>query len=147
MRKSELINLKLTDMDNKRRIIRIRNSKGARDRDISMPEALLKQIQEYYRHYKPMVYLFNGQNKLRYSAKSIENILIIGLKNCNINKKITIHNLRHSYATQLVERNINIRYIQEGSGHNSSKTTKIYTYPSKGNVANMVGPIDFWNEK
>ena len=94
-----------------------------------------------------MVYLFNGQNKLQYSAKSIDNILIKELKNCNINKKITIHNLRHSYATHLVERNINLRYIQEALGHNSSKTTEIYTYLSKENVTNMVSPIDFWNEK
>jgi len=146
MRKSELINLKLTDMDSKRRIIRIRNSKGAKDRDVPLPQSLLVQLREYYQHYKPKVYLFNGQNKLQYSAKSIDNILIKGLKKSNINKKITIHNLRHSYATHLVERNINLRYIQEALGHNSSKTTEIYTYLSKENVANMVSPVDFWNE-
>ena len=146
MRKSELINLKLSDMDSRRRIIRIRHSKGAKDRDVPMPTALMMQISKYYKRYKPKVYLFNGQNKPQYSARSIDRILENGLIKCGIEKKITIHNLRHSYATHLVERNINLRYIQEALGHNSSKTTELYTRLSKENIANMVSPIDFWNE-
>ena len=146
MRKSELINLKLSDMDSKRRIIRIRNSKGAKDRDVPMPEALLVQIVKYYNRYKPRVYLFNGLNKPQYSARSIDKVLERGLSRCGIKKQITVHNLRHSYATHLVERNINLRYIQEALGHNSSKTTELYTRLSKENIANMVSPIDFWTK-
>ena len=144
MRKSELINLKITDLDSSRRVIRIRNSKGAKDRDVSMPLGLLKMISEYYRQYKPTEYLFNGQDSLQYSSSSIDKMLKAGVKKAGIKKRITAHSLRHSYATHLVERNINLRFIQEALGHNSSRTTEIYTKLSKENIANMVSPIDFW---
>ena len=144
LRKSELINLKITDLDSARRVIRIRNSKGAKDRDVSMPLGLLKLISKYYHQYKPKEYLFNGQNSLQYSSSSIDKMLKAGVKKAGIKKRITTHSLRHSYATHLVERNINLRFIQEALGHNSSRTTEIYTKLSKENIANMVSPIDFW---
>jgi integrase/recombinase XerD len=146
LRKSELINLKLRDLDSRRRVIRIRNSKGAKDRDVSMPIGLLKMIADYYRQYTPNEYLFNGQHSLQYSSSSIDKMLKAGIKKAGITKKITTHSLRHSYATHLVERNINLRFIQEALGHNSSRTTEIYTKLSKENIANMVSPIDFWDE-
>ncbi len=112
LRKSELINLKLSDIDGKRNVIRIRNSKGAKDRDVAFPAALKKLLKTYYKQYKPSVYLFNGQDQLRYSGSSISKLLKSGVRRSGIQKRITPHSLRHSYATHLVEKNINLRYIQ-----------------------------------
>ncbi len=146
LRKSELINLKLSDLDGKRNVIRIRNSKGAKDRDISFPKALKKLLKVYYKQYKPREYLFNGQDQLQYSGSSISKLLKAGIKRSGIDKHVTPHSLRHSYATHLVEKNINLRYIQEALGHKSSKTTEIYTYLSKENIGNMTSPVDFWDD-
>ncbi len=144
MRKSELINLKITDIDSKRGVIHIRHSKGSKDRNVPLPGPLLRQLRIYFYKYRPKMYLFNSASSLRYSPRSIDKILQKGLKRCNIKKRITIHNLRHSYATHLVEHNINLRYIQDALGHKSSKTTEIYTRLSKENIAKMVSPLDFW---
>ncbi len=146
LRKSELLDLQLKDIDSHRMVIRIRNSKGAKDRDVALPKSLLHLLRTYVRNYNPKVYLFNGQGKIQYSARSIDKILQSGLRKCGIYKKITTHSLRHSYATHLVEKNINLRYIQDALGHKSSKTTEIYTKLSKENIAKMVSPVDFWED-
>lgn len=146
LRKSELLNLKLDHLDGQRKVLRVVNSKGAKDRDIALPEALLKLLRQYFVIYKPKVYLFNGQHRLQYSASSVDKILKNGLSAIKITKKITPHCLRHSYATHLVEKNINLRYIQESLGHKSSKTTELYTRLSKENISNMVSPVDFWED-
>ena len=146
LRKSELINLKLIDIDGQRKVIRIRNSKGAKDRDVALPNALLKLLREYFTVFKPEIYLFNGLHKSKYSATSINKVLKKGLIKSKITKRITPHSLRHSYATHLVEQNINLRFIQEALGHKSSKTTEIYTKLSKDQVSKMTSPIDFWED-
>lgn len=144
LRKSELIDLKIKDIDSTRNVIRIRNSKGAKDRDIALPQNVLKMLRRYYTLYAPQEYLFNGMGKIKYSASSINKILSGGLRRAGIKKHITVHGLRHSYATHLVEKNINLRYIQEALGHKSSKTTELYTKLSKEHMANMVSPVDDW---
>jgi len=145
LRKSELINLKIRDIDGDRKVIRIRQSKGAKDRDVALPGALHGLLRRYYEKYEPKEYLFNGAARSRkISASSIRKILMKGLKKAEINKYITPHSLRHSYATHLVERNVNLRYIQEALGHKSSRTTEIYTKLNKEDIKNMVSPIDFW---
>lgn len=146
LRKAELLNLRLIDVDMERGVIRIRNSKGAKDRDVALPGALAQLLMAYMKRYKPVSYLFNGQGSLQYSASSVDKLLKRGLKKAKIYKRITTHSLRHSYATHLVERNINLRYIQDALGHKNSKTTEIYTKLSRENIANMVSPIDFWDE-
>jgi site-specific recombinase XerD len=147
LRKSELINLKIKEIDSGRGLIRIRNSKGAKDRDVALPKSLLMLLRVYYIKYQPKEYLFNGQNSLQYSGSSIDKIIKRGLKRAGIKKYITAHGLRHSYATHLVEHNINLRFIQDSLGHKSSKTTEIYTKLSKENISSMPSPIDFWEEK
>ena len=145
LRKSELINLKIRDIDGDRKVIRISQSKGAKDRDVALPEALHKLLRQYYDRYQPKEYLFNGAEEgKKISPSSIRKILMKGLKNAEINKYITPHSLRHSYATHLVERNVNLRYIQDALGHKSSRTTEIYTKLNKDDIKNMVSPIDFW---
>lgn len=146
LRKSELIHLKLSDIDSQRMVVRIRNSKGAKDRDVSLPNALLELLRKYFDKYKPKEYLFNGKTNLKYSSRSIDNLIQQGVKRSGIKKKITTHSLRHSYATHLVEKNINLRYIQDALGHKSSKTTEIYTKLSKESIAKMVSPVDFWED-
>ena len=146
LRKSELLHLKLTDIDRKRMVVRIRDSKGAKDRDVHLPDSLLNILIDYYREYRPRHYLFEGQRGGLYSPKSIDMILRKGLRKIGKPRRITSHGLRHSYATHLVERNVNLRFIQESLGHKSSKTTEIYTRLSKDHIARMVSPIDFWKE-
>jgi len=146
LRKSELINLKIQDIDGHRNVIKIQQSKGAKDRLLPLPESLKLLLRKYYLQYKPKEYLFNGQNKLQYSSTSIDKLVKRAVRKMGIKKRITAHTLRHSYATHLVERNLNLRYIQEALGHRSSKTTEIYTQLSQNKISKMISPIDFWEE-
>lgn len=146
MRTSELLDLKITDIDIDRNVIRIRNSKGAKDRDIALPKLVYKMLLHYYKLYTPVTYVFNGKSGEKYSASSAGKILKMGLKKVGIHKRITIHGLRHSYATHLAESHVNLRYIQEALGHSSSKTTEIYTKLSSDHIAKMISPIDKWDD-
>lgn len=127
LRVSELPALTLTDIDSKRGVLIINNSKQNKDRNIPLDMVCLKHLREYYLKYKPKFLLFPGQNGL-YSATSIREILNNAVKEAGITKHVTPHTLRHSYATHLLEQGIDLRYIQEILGHASSKTTEIYTH-------------------
>ena len=143
-KRSEVLNLKLNDIDSGRGMIRIKNSKGAKDRDIPLPVPLLGLLRAYFKKFKPKEYLFEGSDGGKYSSSSLRSILIQGVRRTKIRKRITLHSLRHSYATHLVEKQINLRYIQEALGHKSSKTTEIYTKLSKDQMSKMISPIDEW---
>jgi integrase/recombinase XerD len=143
LRRSELINLKLEHLNSKRKTITIFDGKGRKDRVLPISDKLLEQIKKYYFAYRPQVYLIEGQNKGEaYSETSIEKIfhkyLGIVIKNHNF----TLHCLRHSYATHLLESGTDMRYIQELLGHKSSKTTEIYTHVSMKNLQNIKNPTD-----
>jgi site-specific recombinase XerD len=126
LRISEVIKLKITDIDSKRMILNINQAKGRKDRIVPLSENLLNLLRDYYRKFKPKIYLFNGQNnELQYSTKSINQLV----KN-NLGKQYHFHLLRHSYATHLLELGVDLRYIQNLLGHSSSKTTEIYTHVS-----------------
>jgi len=144
LRKSEVIHLKIKHLDFGRNILRIKNSKGAKDRDVPIPKNLKPMLHTYMRRYNPKVYVFNGKVGERYSGSSINKLVKAGARRIHLKKVVTCHTLRHSYATHLMEQNINLRYIQEALGHRSSKTTEIYTKLSKENIAKLVSPIDFW---
>jgi len=145
LRRSELINLKISDIDSKRMLIRITDSKGNKNRYTLLSEKLLKLLRDYFRFYKPGFWLFEGQAGGQYSATSIENILRNALKKANINKHATPHTLRHSFATHLLEQGINLRYIQELLGHSSIKTTEIYTHVSSRQLSKIKNPLDNLN--
>jgi site-specific recombinase XerD len=152
LRISELINLEIQDINNKRNTIKIRNAKGKKDRIIPIPEELLVELRQYYKIYKPYHYLFEGQgssmdNPKKYSASSIQNIIKKLSKQAGIRRKITTHTLRHSYATHLYEYGISLRSIQVLLGHESSKTTEIYTRVSNIHIANTPSPLNFLNKK
>ena len=143
LRRSELINLKLCHLDSKRRTLSVINGKGQKDRVLPVSEKMMQIIIKYYKMYKPTVYLIEGQVKgQKYSETSLENIFHKYLGMICKNHKYTLHCLRHSYATHLLESGVNLRYIQELLGHKSSKTTEIYTYVSTHSLSTIRNPID-----
>ena len=128
--------------DSKRHIIRIRESKGAKDREVPLSQKALEQPRLYYKEYKPAEYLFAGQFGGQYSTRSIQALFRKALKVCGIKKKATVHTLRHSYATHLLESGTDLRIIQELLGHKSSKTTEIYTHVSNRTKQKIPNPLD-----
>lgn len=142
LRVSELVNLKITDIDSNRMAVRIENSKGNKDREVMLPAKLLKILREYYLKYKPLEYVFNGQNGGKYTVRSAQEILKKSLKKSKINKYASLHTLRHSYATHLIERGIDIRFVQELLGHKNIKTTQMYTHLTDRTKFKITSPLD-----
>lgn len=143
LRRSELLNLKITDIDSKRGVIIIRQSKGRKDRIVPIGEKILLMLREYYKTSKTKTYLFEGQIQgEKYSSRSLQKVLKQALDKANINKPASLHWLRHSYATHLLENGTDIRYIQELLGHNSSRTTEIYTHVSTKNIQKIQSPYE-----
>ncbi len=142
LRISECINLKIVDIDTSRMLIKITQGKGRKDRYVPLSPKLLVLIKEYYKSYKSKDYLFEGQLGGRYSARSIQNIVKNALKKCNIRKKITVHSLRHSYATHLIEQGTDVKLVQEILGHKDVRTTQIYTHISSASISKIKNPFD-----
>lgn len=143
LRRGELLKLKATDIDSKRRIVIIRNSKGKKDRIAPLSDKILLLLREYYKSYKPKTWLFEGnQENEQYDERSLSNVLKQALGKTNIKKPVSLHWLRHSYATHLLEAGTDLRYIQEILGHSSSKTTEIYTHVSTRNIQKIISPFD-----
>ena len=143
LRRGELLTIKPKDINSSRNVLLIRNAKGRKDRIVPLSLKIIDMLRDYYKTYKPEVWLFEGSQKgVQYSATSMQKILKKAvLKSC-INKPITLHWLRHSYATHLLESGTDLRYIQEILGHKSSKTTEIYTHVSTQNLQNIKSPFD-----
>jgi len=142
LRRSELIRLRVEDIDSDRKLIKIRGSKGKKDRYTILSDKLLLHLRTYYTRYRPKEWLFEGQNGGSYSPASIEKIFKHAVLASGIRKYVTPHSLRHSFATHLLEQGINLRYIQELLGHNSSKTTEIYTHVARNNIGKIRNPLD-----
>ena len=142
LRISEAINLKISDINSKRGLILIRGSKGKKDRYTILSEKLLQLLRKYYVAYRPKEYLFEGNMGEKYSAASIRKILRTAMENAGIGHRATVHTLRHSFATHLLEQGTDLRFIQELLGHNSSKTTEIYTHVSNYKINELGSPID-----
>lgn len=143
LRRSELLNLKITDVDSKRHMLIIRNSKGYKDRQVPISDKTIEMLREYYKAYKPKIWLFEGQKSgEKYSEESLAKVLKHAVNKANIRKPVTLHWLRHSYATHLLEAGTDLRYIQELLGHKSSKTTEIYTHVSQNSLQKIKSPFD-----
>ena len=143
LRRSELLNLKFSDIDSKRNIVLLKNAKGKKDRITPLSPMILTMLREYYIAYKPKTWLFEGQAPGQpYSEKSLQSILKQALQKTGITKPVTLNWLRHSYATHLLESGTDLRYIQELLGHNSSKTTEIYTHVSTKSLQQIKSPFD-----
>ncbi len=117
--------------------------KGKEDRMIPISGKVIEMLREYYKSFKPALYLFEGAKEGNsYSAKSLENVLNQAVKKVGMKKKPTLHWLRHSYATHLLEGGTDLRFIQELLGHRSSKTTEIYTHVSNRSLKEIKSPFD-----
>jgi len=143
LRVSELVNIKLSDIDSQTMLVRIEQAKGKKDRMVVLPKSVLDELRAYYLHYRPKEYLFEGQSGGKYSTRSAQAVFKTAMKKAGITKKIGIHGLRHSYATHLLEVGTDIRFIQELLGHNSIKTTERYTHISNISKSKIKSPLDF----
>lgn len=147
LRRQELLNLKLEDIDSKRMVIMVKSGKGFKDRLTILSEHVLKDLRQYYKEWRPKTYLFEGKEGVPYSAESIRKILYRAAEKSGIRKKVTPHMLRHSFATHLLENGTDLRYIQTLLGHGSSKTTEIYTHVAINRIQEIKSPLDFLNLK
>ncbi|MBP7024156.1 MAG: tyrosine-type recombinase/integrase [Bacteroidales bacterium] len=142
LRLNELLHLKISDIDSENMLIYIRNSKGNKDRVVMLSPTLLADLRSYYKSYHPKYYLFEGQDGGMYSAKSVQTIVKTAATKAGITKPVSPHILRHSFATHLLENGTGIRYIQQLLGHNSVKTTEIYTHITDVARSNIKSPLD-----
>ena len=143
LRCGELLALQPVHIDSMRNIVLLKNSKGKKDRIVPLNPKILEILRDFYKVYKPKTYLFEGQTiGLQYDARSLQLILKQALQKTGITKPVTLHWLRHSYATHLLESGTDLRYIQELLGHNSSKTTEIYTHVSTKSIQQIKSPFD-----
>lgn len=135
----------IVDIDSKRMIIWIRNAKGAKDRYTLLSPTVLESLRTYYKAWKPKKYLFESNESCKYSASSLRQIVLTAGKKAKINKTVTPHMLRHSFATHLLENGTNLRYIQSLLRHKSSQTTEIYTQVSTNHIKQIQNPIELLN--
>lgn len=136
MRVSEVINLKIKDIDSRRMVITIRQAKGNKDRIVKLSDNILPLLREYFKEYRPKEFLFNGQKSLKYSSTSCNQIV-----KKYLGKDYHFHLLRHSSFTALLEAGVDLRVIQELAGHSSSRTTEIYTHVSTETLKRVTTPL------
>jgi integrase/recombinase XerD len=143
LRCGELLSLKPEHVDSNRKVLIIKQAKGKKDRIAPLSDKLIEILRSYYVVYKPAVYLFEGMKSGEpYDARSLQNVIKSATAKAGIKKPVTLHWLRHSYATHLLEAGTDLRYIQEILGHSSSKTTEIYTHVSTSKIQSIVSPFD-----
>jgi len=142
IRRNELVNLKITDIDSKRMLIRVEAAKGNKDRYTLLSHSLLEDLRAYYKQYKPEKYIVEGMYGKQYSGQSIGIIVINAAEKAGIKIPVTPHMLRHSFATHLLEAGVDLRQIQVLLGHSSSKTTEIYTHVATTTFKKIKNPLD-----
>ena len=147
LRRSELLNMQIDNVDSQRMQLLIKQAKVGKDRIVPLSETVLQLLRQYYVAYKPKKYVFEGQNGLQYNERSLSLVLKKGCELAGIKKSVNLHMLRHSYATHLLESGTDLRYIQTLLGHKSSKTTEIYTHVSQRSINKIVSPLDKLNIK
>jgi site-specific recombinase XerD len=143
LRVSEVAKLRIQDLDSDRMLVYINRAKGRKDRYSLLSETVLKALGRYLQEYQPKYWLFEGAGKKRnISIRTVQAVCTNAINKADIKKKASIHSLRHSFATHLMERGISLRYIQELLGHKSSRTTEIYTHVSKSYLCKIQNPLD-----
>jgi integrase/recombinase XerD len=145
LRVSEVVNLRIADVDSGRMQIFISKAKGKKDRYVGLSPVLLDILRSYLREYKPKpsVYLFESEQTLAaYPARTVQKIFTTARQAAGIRKEVGIHALRHSFATHLLEKGTDIHYIKELLGHFDIKTTERYLHVSKKNLVNVLSPLD-----
>lgn len=143
LRVSELINLRWKDIDRSRMIINIIQAKGNKDRHVGLNDKLIHLLTDYWNEYKSQVFVLNGQSSLQYSERSVGEVMKqLATKACICNKRIYTHLMRHTSATHMVENGVDIALIQKLLGHNSAKTTAIYTHISHNHISKINSPLN-----
>ena len=142
LRVSEIVKLKISDIDSKRMLVHIENAKGKKDRYVPLPASVLDDLRKYYLSYYPKIYLFEGQYGGQYAIRSVQFVFKNAMQKAKINKSVGIHGLRHSYATHLMESGTDMYFIQKLLGHSDIKTTEIYSKVSNRQLGNVKSPLD-----
>ena len=142
LRISEVINLKLTNVQSGRNLLLIRGGKGKKDRTTLLSQKLLESLRAYYKEYRPKAWLFEGQFGGQYTTDSIRHVFNACVEKAGVKTRATPHTLRHNFATHLLEKGTDLRYIQTLLGHRSSKTTEIYTHITTHALEKITSPLD-----
>jgi site-specific recombinase XerD len=142
LRRGELLNLKLTDIDSERMVIRIEGAKGNKDRYSILSINVLEDLRTYFKQWRPQKYLFEGPGGTPYTGTSVEKIVKSSARRAGIYKPVSPHMLRHSFATHLLENGTDLRNIQVLLGHNSLKTTEIYAHVATNAFDNIKNLLD-----
>lgn len=142
LRRSELIELRKSDIRRDKQFIFVRGAKGKKDRPTLLATQVEGQLDTYYREWKPNYWVVEGPGRKHYSASSVLNIVKDTAKRAGITRRITTHMLRHSFATHLLEQGVSLRHIQILLGHASTKTTEIYTHVANAALAKIKSPLD-----
>jgi len=143
LRVSEIVNLEWRDILFAEHKIHIRNAKGKKDRMVMLPYSIVSSLEYYKQTYQTKKYVFEGQFAGEpYSTRSVQEVMRMALQKSGLEKKATVHTLRHSFATHLLENGTDIRYIQQFLGHSSIKTTTVYTHISASAVNKIQSPLD-----
>jgi len=142
VRRGELLNLRIQDLDFEKKIIFVRGGKGKKDRTTILADYAILVLKKYLEMYKPNYWLFEGTSRKQYSPTSVLSILRRSSLKAGLNKIVRPHMLRHSFATHMLEQGVDIRFIQTILGHESTKTTEIYTHVSKYSLAKIKSPFD-----
>jgi len=142
LRISEVVNLKVGDLQFDRKRVLVKDGKGKKDRYTILADKLVPVLNRYMELYEPIDWLFEGQYGGKYSVRSVQSIFTDAKLKSKVNAYATVHTLRHSFATHLLEQGMDLRYIQELLGHESSRTTEIYTHITKSGFNNLSSPLD-----
>jgi site-specific recombinase XerD len=143
LRVSEVVSLRVKDIDSNRMVITIRAAKGKKDRIVPLSPTTLIHLRAYFKEYKPTDFFFEGQYEgEHYSKRAAQTILAIAKKKAKINKPGSIHALRHSYATHLLDKGVDITYIQKILGHNDLKTTLRYLHVTNRDLSKIESPLE-----
>jgi site-specific recombinase XerD len=148
LRVSEIVNLKIKDIDSDRMQIFIKKAKGKKDRYVSLSPVLLDILRSYFKTYKPRIWLFESEySGSAYPVRTVQQIFANAKRKAGITKDVGIHSLRHSFATHLLEKGVDIRYIKDLLGHFDIKTTERYLHVARQKLVNIVSPLDDLFEK
>lgn len=142
LRRGEVLNLEPKDLNLERGSLHVREGKWGKERLLPLPQSIYPLLKEYIHFYQPNTYLFEGQKSDQYSPTSVAKIVQRAAKNAGIHQHVTPHMLRHSYATHLLEKGVDMRYIQELLGHSKPETTMIYTHVAKHTALAIESPLD-----
>ncbi|WP_222707012.1 tyrosine-type recombinase/integrase [Neolewinella aurantiaca] len=142
LRLSEVVNLRIADIHSDRLQIFVNGGKGKKDRYTTLSAKFLTELRQYFREYQPQHWLFEGQTGGQYSKRSVQAILRKAVDKSGVNPLCTVHTLRHSYATHLLESGVSLRHIQELLGHANSSTTEVYTHVSTAEKQGVISPLD-----